>query len=171
MNLLQFLNTGIKAPESDNREEKAQRVKSACFQFSYRFTTGQILMGRVEGDVIVSLPNLVFNLHSLNAVLQDQSLQTVLHFDTVFGQFKLDQPEILLSGSDSDSGSFFCVNYRASEAIVFDGKQKSWVASGWAPEAWQVEAFPCQGNSMLRPNKLYIRASKQMRSPAIQLPR
>ncbi|HEY9763515.1 MAG TPA: hypothetical protein V6D07_13370 [Trichocoleus sp.] len=176
MNSLQPLNIGIyntdnAASSLTSREGKTQRVKAVYFKFSYHFGTGQLLLGRVAGDVIVSLPNLVFNLHSLNAVLQDQSLQTVLHFDAIFGQFKLDQPEILLSGSDSASDSFFCFNYRAGEAIVFDGKQKSWIASGWVPEAWHVEASSFRKGSMLRASKRATQVSKHGLAAATQFPR
>ncbi|HEY9881576.1 MAG TPA: hypothetical protein V6D29_24190 [Leptolyngbyaceae cyanobacterium] len=161
--------TQITAHRSADKTAKTQRVKTGCFKFSYCFATGQLLSGRVAGDVIVSRPNLVFNLHGLNAVLQDQSLQTVLRFDTIFGQFKLDQPEVLLSGSDSESGSFFCFNYRASEAIVFDGRQKSWIASGWMPEAWHAEALLRQENSTPHSIKRPIQISGRTRLPAAQI--
>jgi hypothetical protein len=96
-------------------------------------------MGMVEGDFLVNLPNLVFNLRHLTATLHDQRSRTVLQFDRVFGQFDITAPEVIFSGSDSGSGSFFCFNYRGSEAIVFDQDCGDWIASGWVPAAWQVE--------------------------------
>lgn len=121
-----------------SQPDAPKRIKSSHYQFSYRFTTGHLLVGSVLGDVILNLPDLVFNLRQLNAVLRDKNGQTVAHFDRVFGQFKLGQPEILLSGSDSHSGAFFCFNYRGGEAVVFDGESNS-LAAGWLPETWQVE--------------------------------
>ncbi|HEY9734821.1 MAG TPA: hypothetical protein V6D06_01020 [Trichocoleus sp.] len=121
-----------------SQKDAPKRIKSRHYQFSYRFTTGHLLVGSVLGDVILNLPDLVFNLRQLSAVLRDKNGRTVAQFDRVFGQFKLGQPEILLSGSDARSGAFFCFNYRGSEAVVFDSASNL-LASGWQPETWQVE--------------------------------
>ncbi|MBD2259601.1 hypothetical protein [Pseudanabaena sp. FACHB-2040] len=140
MNRLNLLGTSVPAATA-HQGQSSKRVSSGWFRFSYRFTTGHLLLGTVEGDFLVNLPHLVFNLRHLTAALQDQRSRTVLQFDRVFGQFDLSSSEVLFSGSDSGSGSFFCFNYRGSEAIVFDGIDEGWLASGWVPATWQVESL------------------------------
>ncbi|MBD0336717.1 MAG: hypothetical protein ICV62_14610 [Cyanobacteria bacterium Co-bin13] len=141
MNWLNLLGTSARTSATAQAGQQSKRVNSSWFRFSYRFTTGHLLLGTVEGDFLVNLPHLVFNLRHLTAALQDQRSRTVLQFDRVFGQFDLTSPEVLFSGSDSGSESFFCFNYRGSEAIVFDGTEGGWIASGWVPATWQVETL------------------------------
>lgn len=117
------------------------RLRTAQFSFSYRFDAHRILIGRVEGDLLRNLPNLVFNLRQLSAKYRDTSGQYDLTFDTVFGQFSLDFPGVLFSGTDARTGSFFSFNYRGHEATVFDSTQSAWIAGGWNPNHWHVEEF------------------------------
>jgi hypothetical protein len=116
----------------------AKRVRTCRFEFAYQFASGEWLWGIVEGDILVNAPKRVFNLKNLQATLEDRRQRVVLSFDTVYGQFRLDQPEALFSGSHSQSGSFFCINYRAGEAAVFDAVQGCWLASGWHPKTWKA---------------------------------
>lgn len=116
----------------------ARRVERHCFHISYQFPSGQCLVGTVAGDVLTNLPNLAFNLDGLEAVLRSPSGTPIARFDQVFGQFRLDRPEVIISGSDSATGAFFGFNYRAGEAMVLAADPRQCLASGWRPAAWQL---------------------------------
>lgn len=119
-------------------------IRSARFRFIYTFQSGHKLIGWVEGNRFQNTPNLVFNLRALQATCCDPQGNFLIGFDTVFGQFSIDTPDILFSGSHSVQGSFFSFNYRNGDAAVYDARTDAWVASGWDPESWSIEevAFP-----------------------------
>jgi hypothetical protein len=116
-----------------------QRMQVNLYRFHYTFETGHVLSGQVVGHVLAKLPSLVFDLKSLHATLRNPEHQLLLCFHEVYGQFKLNTPEVLLSGSDSRTGSVFSFNYRCDEASVFDEACGKWIASGWNPAWWRVK--------------------------------
>ena len=120
-------------------------IRAAHFRFTYTFASGHKLVGIVEGDRFHIAPNLVFNLRSLKAVCLDPQASPLLNFDTVFGQFSTNTPEIIFSGSHATTnGSFFSFNYRGADASVYDAVKDVWITSGWNPRNWSVEelVFP-----------------------------
>ena len=115
------------------------RLRTSHFRFIYTFDSGHQLIGIVEGDYFPNAPDVVFNLRSLKAICLDSQNNSVMNFDTVFGQFTFDEAETLFSGSKQDQGSFFSFNYRDAEASVYDAATDTWIASGWNPSNWRVE--------------------------------
>ncbi len=114
-------------------------LRTTRLQFLYTFESGGRLEGWLEGDRLWNRPNLVFNLRSLTATYQDQSLRSPLYFDTVYGQCNLDFPGALFFGSNAATHGFFSFNYRSLEAIVYDQQAGGWLAEGWHPSRWQIQ--------------------------------
>lgn len=129
-------------PAQQSGRSTAKRVERHRFHFSYHFASGHCLAGTVAGDVLTNLPNLAFNLGSLEAVLCSASGMPIARFDQVFGQFRLDRPEVIISGSDSATGAFFGFNYRGGEAVVLAADRRECLASSWRPTAWQLALLP-----------------------------
>jgi hypothetical protein len=117
------------------------RFYTSTFRFVYTFDSGHTLVGLLEGDFFPNSPHCVFNLRSLRALCFDPNSEMVMSFDTVFGQFTLHDAGALFSGSQSDDDSFFSFNYRDAEASIYDAATNTWLASGWQPQNWQVEAI------------------------------
>jgi hypothetical protein len=114
------------------------RLKAARFRFTYTFESGYQLTGTVEGDYFRNAPNRVFNLRALKASCCNSQGQLLLTFGEVYGQFNLDFPGILFSGTNAATGSFFSFNYRSREADIYDATADTWVAIGWTPTHWSV---------------------------------
>jgi len=127
------------------------RLRTAHFRFVYTFDSGHELVGVAEGDYFANSPHLVFNLRSLKAICLDPIGNLLASFDTGFGQFSITSPEVLFSGSHSDRGTFFSFNYRSGEAAIYDGTTHTWIASGWEPERWSVEALDANRAKPLMP--------------------
>lgn len=63
-----------------------------------------------------------------------------MNFDTVYGQLSSTNNEIVFCGSQAADGSLFSFNYRGLEASIYDAVTNTWMASGWNPCNWYVEA-------------------------------
>jgi hypothetical protein len=117
------------------------RLRTTRFAFHYTFASGGELWGRVTGDRLYNAPALVFNLRDLQATYRD-SQGHCQPFDTVYGQFNLDFPGALLTGSNATTGAFFSFTYRGQEATVYDDTPGGWLSECWQPERWQVQEVP-----------------------------
>lgn len=115
------------------------RLRTSHYRFIYTFMSGHKLVGTVTGDYYVNRPAMVFNLRSLKATGLSPDSYLLMEFDDVFGQFSLTTAETIMSGSHTATGSFFGLNYRNSEACIYDAVADCWVTSGWRPEHWQVQ--------------------------------
>lgn len=127
------------SPSTPYRAWKQARLQTEPFQFRYTFESGHKLVGELVGDRLLRLPHLVFNLRRLNAICISPNGQQLLTFNTVFGQFNLDFPGAIFSGTHDTTGSCFSFNYRGLEATIYDAIADEWVATGWCPAAWSVE--------------------------------
>lgn len=127
------------------------RLRTNHFRFVYTFDSGHKLVGMVEGDAYSNAPDLVFNLRSLNAICLDPEGNLVMGFNQVFGQFGLGNAEAIFSGSQTDQDSFFSFNYRNGEASIYDAITDTWIATGWNPHSWQVEAIAVAKSKPLVP--------------------
>jgi len=96
------------------------RLRTSHYRFIYTFTSGHKLVGTVKGDSYVNQPDVIFNLRSLRAIGLNPEGCLMMGFDDVFGQFHLAEAEPIVSGSHSQKGSFFSINYRNSEACIYD---------------------------------------------------
>ena len=116
----------------------SNRLRATRFEFRYTFASGGLLWGRMEGDRLHNAPTLVFNLRDLHATYRD-SQGHCQSFDTVYGQFNLDLPGALFTGSNATTGAFFSFTYRGQEATVYDETQAVWLSECWQPQRWQVQ--------------------------------
>lgn len=114
------------------------RLRTSHYRFVYSFASGHQLVGTVVGDSYHNQPEMIFNLRSLRAVCLDPQGELMMSFDDVFGQFTLTNAETILSGSHSQKGSFFSINYRDGEACIYDAVTDQWLTNGWQPERWQI---------------------------------
>lgn len=114
---------------------------TAAYAFKYQFLSGEILAGTVRGNVLPNLSDRVFDLYDLRAALTDRKVHSqkqLIIFNAVYGQFRLNSSEVVLLGSNRQTGSCFSFNYRAGEASVFDARHQHWIVADWSPAAWQA---------------------------------
>lgn len=116
-------------------------LRTSQYRFVYSFKTGYKLVGTLIGDHSTYRPDIVFNVRSLKAVCLSPQGSLVMGFDDAFGQFKLPDAEVILSGASTETGSFFSINYRDGEACLYDAICDEWVAAGWEPHNWSIEAM------------------------------
>lgn len=117
------------------------RLRTCHYRFIYTFASGHQLIGTFKGDNYTNQPDTIFNLRSLKAVCLSSTGRLLIGFDDGFGQCRLSCAETIVSGSHSQKGSFFSINYRNGEACVYDAIADQWITAGWQPERWQIEAL------------------------------
>jgi len=127
------------------------RLRTSHYRFIYTFASGHKLVGTVTGDTYVNQPDVIFNLRSLRAIGLNPEGCLMMGFDDVFGQFRLTDAEPIVSGSHTQKGSFFSINYRNGEACIYDAVNDCWVTSGWHPDQWQVQELSCLPVPSTRP--------------------
>lgn len=111
------------------------------FQFRYSFCADGYICGWVAGDRLSNQPHLIFNLRNLQATYVSPEGRRQ-PFDTVYGQFNLDFPGALFTGSNAATGAFFSFTYRGQEATIYDAAKGMWLSEIWEPEQWQVREVP-----------------------------
>lgn len=114
------------------------RLRTSHYRFIYSFASGHQLVGTVVGDSYHNRPDVIFNLRSLRAICLTPQGDLMMSFDDAFGQCTLTNAETILSGSHSQKGSFFSINYRNGEACIYDAAADEWITSGWQPDRWQI---------------------------------
>ncbi|MEM1370276.1 MAG: hypothetical protein AAGG02_20205 [Cyanobacteria bacterium P01_H01_bin.15] len=117
-------------------------LQTSHYRFIYAFTSGHQLVGTVIGDSYDNQPTNIFNLRSLRALGLTPQSHLMMSFDEVFGQFTLTTAETILSGSHSQKGSFFSINYRNGDACIYDAGNDQWITSGWEPAYWRIQELP-----------------------------
>lgn len=130
------------------------RLRTSHYRFVYTFVSGHKLIGTVTGDSYANRPDIIFNLRSLKATGLNPEGRLIMEFDDVFGQFNLSTAETILSGSHTQTGSFFSFNYRNSEACIYDAVADCWVTSGWHPDRWQGQELSRSQVAIPRPAML-----------------
>ncbi|MGF1458494.1 MAG: hypothetical protein ACFBSG_05650 [Leptolyngbyaceae cyanobacterium] len=114
-------------------------LRTSQYRFIYTFDSGYRLIGTVAGDHYANQTDIVFNLQALKAIVLSPEGSLMMGFDEVFGQFRMTNSEVILSGADMQTGSQFSLNYRDGEACIYDSITDTWITSTWQPERWQVE--------------------------------
>ncbi|NEQ43043.1 MAG: hypothetical protein F6K00_05570 [Leptolyngbya sp. SIOISBB] len=141
------------------------RLRTSHYRFIYSFASAHQLVGTVIGDSYDNQPEYIFNLRSLRGLGLTPQGHLMMSFDEVFGQFTLTTAETILSGSHSQKGSFFSINYRNGDACIYDAATDRWITSGWKPERWQIQELPMLPSMMppksSRPKRLRFAWGRQ----------